>query len=243
MELTRRVALVTGGAHRLGMALSTALATEGMRVAIHYNASKVDAAALVSELSSQGCECRAYQADLRDRHSPASLVAAVAQDFGGLDVLVNSAAVMQRTPFADISVEEWDDIFALNLRAPFFVSQAAAPWLRRARGCVVNMADLAAFETWPEFIPHGISKAGIVQMTRALARTLAPEIRVNAIAPGAVLLPASWDEAAHAHFASTTPLRRLGSASDVTAALLYLLRAEYVTGETLIVDGGRHVRA
>jgi pteridine reductase len=243
MELAGRTALVTGGAHRLGRALATALADAGMRVAIHYNSSSAEADTLVTELSGLGHEARAYRADLTDSEAPASLVAAVSRDFRGLDVLVNSAAVMQRTPFDSVTPAEWDNMFALNLRAPFFVSQAAAPLLRNARGSIVNLADLAAFETWPEYIPHGISKAGIVQMTRALARVLAPEVRVNAIAPGAVLLPDHWDAATRAHFAATTPLRRIGSPSDVVEALLYLLRADYVTGETLVVDGGRHVRS
>jgi pteridine reductase len=223
--------------------MSTALAHAGMRVAIHYNSSSAEADALVRELTAAGHECRAYRADLAQPESPAALVDAVTLDFGGLDVLVNSAAVMRRTPFDAVSAAEWDAMFALNLRAPFFIAQAARSWLKSANGCIINIADLAAFETWPEYIPHGISKAGVVQMTRALARTLAPEIRVNAIAPGAVLLPDAWDDAARRHFASTTPMRRLGSPDDVVEALLYLLRADYVTGDTLLVDGGRHVRS
>lgn len=243
MEITGRVALVTGGAHRVGRALSTALAEAGMRVAINYNSASAEADALVSELRARGHECRAYQSDLTHPESPASLIADVTRDLGGLDVLVNSAAVMRRTPVDEVSVAEWDDIFALNLRAPFFLSQAARPWLRNVNGCIVNLADLAAFETWPEYIPHGISKAGIVQMTRAMARAFAPEIRVNAIAPGAVLLPDDWSDATRAHFATTTPLRRIGSPNDVVEALLYLVRADYVSGDTLLVDGGRHVRS
>jgi pteridine reductase len=213
-----------------------------MRVAIHYNSASTEADALVRDLSARGHECRAYQADLTQPDSPASLVAAVARDFGGLDVLVNSAAVMLRTPVNEVTAEEWDGIFALNLRAPFFLAQAARPWLSAANGCIVNLADLAAFETWPEYVPHGISKAGVVQMTRALAHAFAPEIRVNAIAPGAVLLPDGWDDATRAHFAATTPLRRIGAPSDVAEAMLYLLRADYVTGDIMLVDGGRHVR-
>ncbi|MEO6865449.1 MAG: SDR family oxidoreductase [Gemmatimonadaceae bacterium] len=242
MDISGRIALVTGGAHRVGRAISTALANAGMRVAIHYNSASAEADALVRELLALGHECRAFHADLSDSSAPASLMAAVTHEFGGLDVLINSAAVMQRTPLDDVSSEQWDAMFALNLRAPFFLSLAARPWLRAAEGSIVNLADLAAFETWPEYIPHGISKAGVVQMTRALARALAPEVRVNAIAPGAVLLPDNWDEATRAHFAATTPLRRIGSPADVVQAVLYLLRADYVTGDTLLVDGGRHVR-
>jgi pteridine reductase len=242
VETAGRNALVTGGAHRVGRAITIALAEAGMRVAINYNAAAAEADELVRDLTSRGHECRAYRADLTDPDSPETLITQVARDFGGLDLLVNSAAVMQHTPLGEVSVATWDRMFALNLRAPFFLSQAARPWLSAAKGCIVNMADLAAFETWPGYIPHGISKAGIVQMTRALAHALAPDVRVNAIAPGAVLLPADWDAAARDHFATTTPLRRIGSPDDVTHALLYLVRADYVTGDTLLVDGGRHVR-
>src|SRR6185312_9919142 len=189
MEISGRSVLVTGGAHRVGRALSVALADAGMRVAINYNAASAEADALVRELSARGHDCRGYKADLTQPEAPRSLVESVTRDFGGLDVLINSAAVMRRTPVDDVTVAEWDSMFALNLRAPFFLAQAARPHLRSAKGCIVNLADLAAFETWPEYIPHGISKAGVVQMTRALAHAFAPDVRVNAIAPGAVLLP------------------------------------------------------
>ena len=242
MELRGRVALVTGGAHRVGRALSTALAHAGMRVAINYHSASAEADALVAQLAAEGHEMRAYQGDLTQAEAPASLVAAVTSDFGGLDVLVNSAAVMLLTPVDEITVAKWDSIFALNLRAPFFMSQAAHPWLRKVNGSIVNLADLAAFETWPDYIPHGISKAGIVQMTRAMARAFAPEVRVNAIAPGAVLLPDDWSDETRAHFAKTTPLNRIGSPDDVVGAMMYLLQSDYVTGDTLLVDGGRHVR-
>jgi pteridine reductase len=214
-----------------------------MRLAIDYHSSGTEAESLVHELAAAGHECRAYRCDLTAPDAPSSLIGQVTRDFGGLDVLVNSAAVMQRTPVDEVTVQQWDAMFALNLRAPFFLSQAAHPWLKRAHGCVVNLADLAAFETWPDYIPHGISKMGIVQMTRAMARVFAPEVRVNAIAPGAVLLPDSWSNDARAHFEKTTPLNRIGSPQDVVAAMLYLLGADYVTGDTLMVDGGRHVRS
>jgi pteridine reductase len=133
-------------------------------------------------------------------------------------------------------------MFALNLRAPFLLSQAAAPELTRREGAIVNIADLAAFESWPAYVPHGITKAGVVQMTRSLARVLAPRVRVNAIAPGAVLLPDDWDQESRDRLIETTPLRRLGSPEDVARAVLYLVEADYVTGDTIFVDGGRHVR-
>src|SRR4029079_9272893 len=136
---------------------------------------------------------------------------------------------------------QWDDILNLNLRAPFFIAQEAAKHLPDG-SAIVNIADLSAFETWPGYIPHGVSKAGVVQITRALARVLAPRIRVNAVAPGTVLLPEGWDPASAERLRDTTPLQLSGTPEDVAQAVLYLIDAPYVTGEVLIVDGGRHVR-
>ena len=242
MDLRGKVALVTGGGRRVGRALAEALADRGVTVAVHYNGSAPGANEVVQAVQARGGRSEAFRADLTESSAPASLIDDVAERFGQLDVLVNSAAVMVRTPFGETDPETWDSMFALNLRAPYFLAQAAAPFLRRARGAIVNIADLAAFETWPGYIPHGITKGGIVQMTRALARVLAPEVRVNAIAPGTVLLPDDWSEADAARLDATTPLRRQGTPDDVAKAMLYLLDADYVTGETIIVDGGRHVR-
>lgn len=242
MELQNRVALVTGGGRRVGRALAEALGQRGATVAVHYGSSKAGAEEVVRAIEAGGGTAASFGADLTISEAPGALVAAVSKRFGSLDVLVNSAAVMVRTPFGEVSAAEWDSMFALNLRAPFFLSQAAAPLLRRARGAIVNIADLAAFETWPGYIPHGITKGGVVQMTRALARILAPDVRVNAIAPGTVLLPDDWSEADAAKLDETTPLKRQGSPTDVVQAMLYLLDADYVTGETIVVDGGRHIR-
>ena len=239
---TRPVALVTGGARRLGRAISIALAGRGMDVAVHYGSSQSDAAETIDEIERSGARARGFQADLRVAATAPTLVRDVISEFGALHLLVNSAAVMVRTPFGQTTPEEWDDILSLNLRAPFLLSQAAAPELRKRRGQIINIADLAAFETWPGYIPHGISKGGIVQLTRALARVLAPDVRVNAVAPGTVLLPDGWSEEDATRLDQTTPLRRSGSPSDVIGAILYLLDAGYVTGETVIVDGGRHIR-
>jgi pteridine reductase len=209
---------------------------------VHYGASKAGADEVVRAIEKGGGKAAAFGADLTSPDAPGVLVDVVSKRFGSLDILVNSAAVMVRTPFGEVGAAEWDSMFALNLRAPFFLSQAAAPLLRRARGAIVNIADLAAFETWPGYIPHGLTKGGVVQMTRALARVLAPEVRVNAIAPGTVLLPADWSEADAARLDESTPLKRQGSPADVVQAMLYLLDADYVTGETIVVDGGRHIR-
>jgi pteridine reductase len=241
-SLAGRVALVTGAAHRVGKAIAVALAERGARVAVHYHAAQHEAESTLQQLRARGVEASAFKSDLSDASACPTLIADVVRHFGSLDILVNSAAIMQRTPIGEVTPSDWDTMFAVNLRAPFFLAQAASPHLARSRGVIVNIADLAAFETWPAYVPHTITKAGVVQMTRALAHALAPDVRVNAVAPGAVLLPDGWDERSTQHLIDTTPLKRLGTPEDVVRAVVYLIESDYVTGETMLVDGGRHVR-
>ncbi|MBC7841976.1 MAG: SDR family oxidoreductase [Gemmatimonadaceae bacterium] len=240
--LRGQVALVTGGARRVGKAIAVALATRGADIVVHYNSGAAEAESTVDELREHGVRVATVQGDLSDVTVAQALPARAHDAFGRLDILVNSAAMMLRTPIGEVTPAQWERMFTLNLRAPFFIAQAAAPLLRAHGGVIVNIADLAAYETWPTYVPHAITKAGVVQMTRGLARALAPHIRVNAVAPGAVLLPDEWHEDAAVKLVSTTPLGRLGSAEDVAQAVVYLCEASYVTGEVLIVDGGRHVR-
>jgi pteridine reductase len=213
-----------------------------MRVGVHYAGSEKGARQTADEIIAVGSEAKTLPGDLTDPATAPRLVEHTAKVFGSLDVVINSAAVMLRTPVGEVLVEDWDAMFALNLRAPFFLSQSAARVMGDRGGAIVNIADLAAFETWRGYIPHSITKAGIVQMTRGLAHALAPKIRVNAVAPGAVLLPEGGPEELAEKLIATTPLGRIGTPEDVAQAVLYLLSADYVTGETIIVDGGRHVR-
>ncbi len=242
MQLNDRTALVTGAGHRVGRAIAVALGAQKMRVAVHYNSTADGAKETLRAIEKAGGSGETFGADLTRPEQLTGLVESVVKRFGGLDVLVNSAAVMLRTPLGETDASQWDDIMALNLRAPFLLSQAAAPHLRRARGAIVNIADLAAFETWPDYLVHGLSKSGVVYLTRALARVLAPEIRVGAVAPGTVLLPDGWSEADAERLRGTTPLQRNGSPEDVSDAVLFILGADYFTGDTIIVDGGRHIR-
>ena len=243
MELRGRVALVTGGGQRLGRAFAAALADRGMALAIHYNASAAGATTLRDEVRSRGGTAECFAADLTDADAASALPGRVAGALGGLDVLVNSAAVMHRIPFEETTAAAYDAIMDLNLRAPFFVTQAAAPLLRAAKGRVVNIADLGGLEPWPSYPVHSLSKAGVVMLTKVLARVLAPEVTVNAIAPGTVLVPDSYDADVRDRLAREAPLRRLGTPEDAVAALLYLLEAgDFVTGEVLVVDGGRILR-
>ena len=243
MELGGRVALVTGAGRRLGRELARALADRGMALALHHHASGEGARALRDEVIGAGGRAECFAADLTDAHAARDLPGRVAAALGRLDVLVNSAAVMERLRFEDTTPEQWDRILDLNLRAAFFCTQGAASALRAARGKVVNLADLAGLEPWPAYAAHSVSKAGIVMLTKVLALSLAPEVTVNAVAPGAVLVPETYDQAARDWLARSTPLERLGSPADVVAAVLYLLEGgNYVTGTTLVVDGGRLVR-
>lgn len=243
MELAGRVALVTGGARRMGRAFVEALAGRGMRVAVHYGASADDANAVVATLRDAGHDAATFGADLRDATQAIGLPARIVAHFGRLDVLVNSAAVMERVPVAETTVQQWDDILHLNLRAPFFLAQQAAPHLAAVHGKIVNIADLGGLEPWRNYPAHSVSKAGVVMLTKVLAVALAPDITVNAIAPGTVLVPEDYDDAKRTFLSETTPLLRLGTPNDAVEALLYLLEhGDFVTGETLVVDGGRLLR-
>ena len=226
----------------MGRAIAVALGAEGMRVVAHYNGSAEGALETARLVTAAGGSAAVVQADLGNVSACEQLIDTVVSGQGELYSLVNSAAIMLRTPVGTVSEGDWNAMYALNVRAPFFLTQRAAPALRAAGGSVVNIADLAAFETWTGYVPHGMTKAAVVQMTRALAHALAPEVRVNAVAPGVVLLPEGFNEAQAEHLRRTTPLRRIGTPEDVAAAVVYLLTAEFVTGEIIRVDGGRHVR-
>ncbi|HEY8257158.1 MAG TPA: SDR family oxidoreductase [Gemmatimonadales bacterium] len=243
MQLRDRVALVTGAGRRLGRAFAQALGRRGMAVAIHHHTSSDGAESLRREIVAGGGRAACFAADLSDAAAAAELPRRVVAELGGLDVLVNSAAVMHRLSFEETTPDQFDGILALNLRAAFFCTQGAASALRAARGKVVNIADLSGLEPWPGFAVHSVSKAGMVMLTKVLARALAPEVTVNAIAPGAVLVPEDYDAAERERLARAAPLRRLGSPDDAVAALLFLLEGgDYVTGEVIAVDGGRLLR-
>lgn len=233
---------MTGAGRRVGRAIALALGARGLHVVVHYNGSAEGARETAAAIVDAGGRASMMHADLEQAPAAERLVDAVVAAHGTLSVLVNSAAVMLRTPIGETTPEDWDAMHALNVRAPFFLAQRAAPALRAARGCIVNIADLAAFETWPAYVPHAMTKAAIVQMTRGLAHALAPDIRVNAVAPGVVLLPEGWSDADAERLRATTPLQRIGTPEDVAQAVLYLVDAEFVTGAVLMVDGGRHVR-
>lgn len=243
MELAGRVALVTGAGRRLGQAIALGLARAGADVAVHYHGSAAGAEETERQVRQAGRRAVRLAADLTDAAAAWALPGRAVEGLGRLDLLVNSAAIMLRHRVEDVTVDEWDRVLDLNLRAVFFVSQGAIPHLRARRGKIVNVADVAAFEVWPRYVPHCVSKAAVVALTRGLARTLAPDITVNAVAPGAILMPEDWDEASRRHIVETTPLERQGTPDDVVGAMLFLVAgSDYVTGTTLVVDGGRLIR-
>lgn len=235
----QRVALVTGGSVRLGRAIALGLAAEGYDLVIGYRTSPDAADGVRAEAERLGRRCLTVQGDLTDPARCEALVAAASDSGGRLDVVVNSAASFRSIPLTDVDADEWDSVMDLNVRAPHLVVRAAAPLLRESRGCVVNITDLSAFQAWTEYPHHAVSKAALAHLTRIQARALAPEVRVNAIAPGAVLPPDDWPEERWEALAARATLQKTGSPDDVVQAVLYLVRADFVTGLVLPVDGGR----
>jgi pteridine reductase len=238
--------LITGAARRIGAAIARALHASGAHVVLHCHRSRAEAERLAGELNDLRVgSCAVVQADLLDVDRLGELVDEAVQAFGRLDALVNNASSFYPTPFGAIGQTEWDDLLGSNLRAPLFLAQAAAPWLRESRGSIVNLVDIHAERPLKDFLVYSIAKTGLAGLTRALALELGPHVRVNGVAPGAILWP-DGDQ----HFAASertrileqTPLARTGTPEDVAGAVKYLLfDAPFVTGQILAVDGGRAI--
>ena len=244
--MERPAVLVTGSARRLGAAIARGLHAAGFDVALHCHASRAEADALAVDLEAlRAGSTVVLQADLAAFDRLPELVAQTVGHFGRLDALVNNASAFFPTPIGQATPDQWDALFNANARAPFFLAQAAAPHLRASRGAIVNLADIHAERPLREHTLYGMSKAALVHMTRALALELAPEVRVNAIAPGAILWPDSGKaDAAKQAMLERTPLQRTGTPEEVADAVLWLLRdATYVTGQVLRLDGGRMLEA
>jgi NAD(P)-dependent dehydrogenase (short-subunit alcohol dehydrogenase family) len=235
-----RTALITGGAVRVGRAISLGLARDGLRVVVHYHRSEEEAQAVVRAIRAGGGEAVAVRGDLSRKEEVERVASEAETAFGGVDVLVNNASVFPAERLEETDEALWDRTMAVNLKAPFFLTQRLGSAMRgRGGGVVVNLADLAGLQPWTSHAAHSISKAGLVHLTRVAARSLAPEVRVVAIAPGTVLPPEELSTEEVERLAKRTPLRRNGSPGDVVEAVRYLLRADFVTGEVLVLDGGR----
>lgn len=240
MDPRGKTALVTGGAVRVGRAISHALFEAGAAVVVHYHNSAADAEGLVEEIRRGGGKASAVAADLSSMKGVQHLARRAVEPFGPVDILVNNASVFPAEDFGDVDEALWERTMAVNLRAPFFLTQAlGAQMKRRGAGVVINLGDLAGIQVWSGYAAHAISKAGILHLTRVAARALAPEVRVVAIAPGTVLPPEEMTPEEVQRLAKRTPIGRIGSPQDVVEALLYLIRSDFVSGETLVIDGGR----
>lgn len=237
----KKVALVTGGAKRVGRAIALALADRGYHVAVHFLSSRKEATGTVSAITRKRKQAQVFQADLTSVSDIQLLIRNVLKKFGQLDVLVNNAAVFHKTPFHTISEKEWDFFMSTNLKSVFFCSKMAAEhMLKRKGGKIINIADWSGLRPYKSYIPYCVSKAGVIALTKALAVTLAPKIQVNAVAPGPVLLPEDFSKKEKQAIIQKTPLRRIGTPEAVAKAVCFLAEdASFTTGSVIFVDGGR----
>ncbi len=245
-NLQNKVVLITGGAKRVGESISRELHAHGANLMIHYNTSKQQAKALQAELNLQRKDSVAIiQGDLLNMDIVASLASETVKHFGKLDVLVNNASTYQPTEVGDINEDNWQDLVGSNLKAPTFLSQAAAKELKKNKGCIINITDMHIETPKKGYVIYSVAKAGLVTLTKSLANELSPEVRVNAVAPGPVLWPENnqeFDEVYRKRVISQTLLKRIGDPTDIAKAVKFLAAdAPYITGHVLAVDGGRSV--
>lgn len=236
--LQGKVALVTGAGKRLGRAVALRLAGEGAGVAVHYRKSEGEAQEVVAAITGAGGRAVAVPAELTSVDEIRRMVRDAAHELGRLDILINSAANFLPSSIISTTEEVWDAALDANLKAPFFCAQAAAPWLKRTKGVIVNFADTGGILGWSGYMAHSIAKAGVIMLTRVLAKSLAPDVRVNAIAPGTISMPGDppeWE----ADFIKVAPLKRTGTPEEIGETVLFLIRSEFMTGQVLVVDGGR----
>ena len=242
MEIEGKVALVTGGAKRLGRHIALALAQRGAELVIHYRESVREAQEVLALLKKAGGKPVAVPGDVSNAGDVDRIVETAMQAFGRIEILVNSAALFYRTPFESLTEADWDRLLSVNLKGPFLLCRkVGSVMLQQGRGKIVNLADIAGLRAWAEFIPYAVSKAGVIALTQGLAKALAPTVQVNAVAPGAVLLPEGTAPEERQRAIRRIPLARLGSPEDIVRAVVYLIENDFVTGEVLVVDGGQHL--
>jgi pteridine reductase len=237
--LVGKIALVTGAGKRIGRSVALRLASEGADVIVNYRSSKAEAEGVAAKIKAMGRRTLTVEADVAKRADVVAMFATVEKEFGRLDILVNNAGVFFPAKFEELTEEQWDRILDSNLKSQYLCSQTAAPMLRRSGGGrIINFASLGGLLAWPAYTHYCVSKAGVIMLTRCLARALAPEITVNAIAPGTISFPNDGPELAE-DFIRRAPLKRTGTPKDIEDAVVYLAESSFVTGQVLVVDGGR----
>ncbi len=243
MDLKNRNILVTGGAVRVGRAITKALIGSGARVFCHYHKSRQAAEELHAELAQTGHQPELIQGDLREVAVIRRVIDTVVEKGGSIDVLINNAAIFFKTPLGKVTEAQWDRLFTMNLKSPFFCAQYAGELMRRqGSGKIINIGDPSGLNPWPGFIPYGLTKSGIISMTKGLARALAPDVQVNCINPGPVMLPEDYSESERNRALGATLLKREGSPGDIAATVRFLLEgSDYITGSIFNVDGGRSI--
>jgi pteridine reductase len=243
-SLEGKTALVTGGARRVGAAIARRLHAAGAKLLLHYRDSEADAAKLESELNAVRARSAAkVKAELLAPVAPRALVAAALESFGRLDLLVNNASTFFPVPVGEMEASHWEELVGANLRAPLFIAQQAAPELAKHEGSIINIVDIHAERPLKGYALYSVTKAGLAALTRSLALELAPRVRVNGVAPGAIAWPedGQFEDAERARIVATTPLGRTGSPEDIARAVHFLACAPFVTGQILAVDGGRSI--
>ena len=244
MELHGRTALVTGAAKRVGRAIALAMAGRGANVVIHYKGSASEARETVEAIQRLGQRAFAIQADLAEPDQVEALADRAVKAFGKIDVLVNSAAIFRKTPLEDLTVQEWEQFLRVNLTGPFLLARRLGLLMQQqGGGKIVNVADIMGMRPWADFLPYGVSKGALIALTQGLAKALAPQVQVNAVAPGAVLLMETEGEKEREAIARSTLLKRMGDPTDVAKTVLFLLEgSDFITGQVVVVDGGRSIR-
>ena len=237
-----KTALITGGAHRVGKAITMALARAGANVVINYNTSAKAADDTVAEARALGVKALAFQANVGNHHEVERMVRAAETHFGCVDILVNNASLWMETPFPTEDLDDWHRVTNILINGAFYCANAVAPLMLKNRdGAIINIIDLAAYEPWPNLVAHSVGKSALLALNRQLALELAPHVRVNAVAPGPVLPPVDYSQRKIARVAQKTLLERWGTPEDIAEAVLFFTKSNYITGEALAVDGGQRI--
>jgi pteridine reductase len=240
MDLKNKVALITGGARRIGRAIALGLATHGTSIAVHYRTSQSEADSLVAEIATKGGKAQAFRANLEHVTEIEQMVANVRDAFGRIDILINSASVFAPTTLTEITERDWDANLDTNLKAPFFLSKFASAAMRQqGAGKIINLGDWAGIRPYKDYLPYSVSKSGLIGLTKALAKELAPEVQVNCIALGMVMPPENYSKKEVERLVSRTLTKKMGTPEDVARAVVFFCETDFATGTVLPLEGGR----